>query len=207
MKLMGTGSVTSNQTWPAVRSKTAGNLLTASAETVPTSPLALKYPHEGTRTLRPSTQNRSGLSSAIRTTIATKWFWYSIVSSLCWTAWAFTAKIGSKEIPPATMEFISGFGFLLVCVAVLAAKKITESAGDRAGKSYALVSGVLLALGGICLYGAYRTGYNVSVITAMTSLYPMVTVLAAVRFLREKLNWLQVIGLFFAAVAMLMLSL
>lgn len=104
------------------------------------------------------------------------------------------------------MEFISGFGFVLVCVAVLR-RKVTESASDRAGKSYALISGVLLALGGICLYGAYRAGSNAAVITAVTSLYPMVTVLAAVRFLREKLNWLQVTGLFFAAAAMFMLSL
>jgi uncharacterized membrane protein len=204
---MGTGSVTSNQTWPAIPPRIAGRLLIASAETVSSAPLATEYPRQGTLAFGALGQDRWWLSSAIRKTIATKWFWYSIVSSLCWTSWAFTAKIGSKEIPPASMEFISGFGFMLVCVAVLAAKKVTENVRDRAGKSYALISGVLLALGGICLYGAYRTGYNASVITAVSSLYPMITVLAAVRFLREKLNWLQVTGLFFAAVAMLMLSL
>ena len=68
------------------------------------------------------------------------------------------------------------------------------------------VSGVLLALGGICLYGAYRTGYNASTITAVTSLYPMITVLCATTFLREKLNWMQVVGLFFAAAAIFILS-
>jgi bacterial/archaeal transporter family protein len=136
-----------------------------------------------------------------------KWFWYAIASSLCWTGWAFTARIGSKEITPSTMEFISAFGFVLVCVAVLGRRAGIKSSSSPAGHCYALVSGVLLALGGICLYGSYRTGYSVSVITGITSLYPIVTVLGAVMFLREKLNRLQVTGLFFAAVAMFILSL
>jgi len=74
------------------------------------------------------------------------------------------------------------------------------------GGFYALVSGVLLGLGGIALYGAYRASTNASVVTATTSLYPVVTVLFAVTFLREKLNKLQVLGIFFAAAAILLLS-
>jgi drug/metabolite transporter (DMT)-like permease len=104
------------------------------------------------------------------------------------------------------MEFISAFGFVLISVGALA-RKATKNPEGKVGKLYALISGVLLALGGICFYGAYRTGYNTSMITAVTSLYPMVTVVCAVRFLREKLNWLQVAGLFFAAAAMFILSL
>src|SRR5437773_9049927 len=37
-------------------------------------------------------------------TLKRSWFWYSIAASLCWTAWAFTARLGSEEIPPATMQ-------------------------------------------------------------------------------------------------------
>jgi bacterial/archaeal transporter family protein len=151
-------------------------------------------------------QQFAGLIFAVRHSLKTKWFWYAMASSLCWTGWAFTAKIGSKEIPPATMEFISAFGFGLVSVCVLG--RATPAADrNRAGKTYALISGVLLALGGISLYGAYRTGYNASVITAVTSLYPVVTVLCAVGFLREKLNKMQVVGLLFAVAAMSILSL
>ena len=129
-----------------------------------------------------------------------------MASSLCWTGWAFTAKLGSREIPPATMEFISSFGFVLVSLGVMRRK---PSADDKssAGKFFGLISGVLLALGGISLYGAYRTGYNASMITAVTSLYPVVTVLCAVGFLREKLNKMQVVGLLFAVAAMFILSL
>lgn len=146
------------------------------------------------------------VSSAVKLTLMPKWFWYAMASSLCWTGWAFTAKIGSREIPPTTMEFISSFGFVLVSLGSLR-QKVAKTERSRVGKCYALFSGVLLALGGICLYDLYRTGNNTSVITGITSLYPMVTVLFAVVFLREKLNKVQVVGLFFAAAAMFILSL
>jgi uncharacterized membrane protein len=146
------------------------------------------------------------LVSAVRRSLKTKWFWYAMVSSLCWTGWAFTAKIGSKEIPPATMEFISSFGFVLVSLGVMR-RKSAASDKSSAGKCFALISGVLLALGGISLYGAYRTGYNASMITAVTSLYPVVTVFCAVGFLREKLNRVQVVGLLFTVAAIFILSL
>ena len=143
--------------------------------------------------------------AAASKTLRTAWFWYSIASLLCWTAWAFTAKLGCKEIPPATMQFVSAFGFLLVGILLFIFRNLQLRSSLRGG-FYALVSGVLLGLGGIALYGAYRASTNASIVTATTSLYPVVTVLFAVTFLREKLNKLQVLGIFFAAAAILLLS-
>jgi bacterial/archaeal transporter family protein len=151
-------------------------------------------------------KQHAGLIVAVRQSLKTKWFWCAMASSLCWTGWAFTAKIGSKELPPATMEFISAFGFGLVSVCVMR-RKAAAAEKSQAGKLFAMISGVLLALGGISLYGAYRTGYNASMVTAVTSLYPVVTVLCAVGFLRERLNKMQVVGLLFAVAAMSILSL
>lgn len=138
-------------------------------------------------------------------TLKKSWFWYSIAASLCWTAWAFTARLGSKEIPPTTMQFISAFGFLLVGLVVVAVQRPQLMESLR-GNSYALISGVLLGLGGIALYGAYRAGDNASVVTATTSLYPVATVLLAVTFLGEKLTKLQLLGVCFAMAAILLLA-
>ncbi len=138
-------------------------------------------------------------------TLKKSWFWYSIAASLCWTAWAFTARAGSKELPPATMQFVSAFGFLLVGLVMVAVQRPQLKKSLR-GNSYALISGVLLGLGGIALYGAYRASDNASVVTATTSLYPVATVLLAVAFLREKLNRLQQLGVCFAVAAILLLS-
>jgi bacterial/archaeal transporter family protein len=142
---------------------------------------------------------------AATNTLKKSWFWYSIAASMCWTAWAFTARLGSKEIPPTTMQFVSAFGFLLVGLVMAAVQKPQLKQSLR-GNSYALISGVLLGLGGIALYGAYRVGDNASVVTATTSLYPVATVLLAVTFLREKINRLQLLGVGFAVAAILLLS-
>ncbi len=158
---------------------------------------------DSTTTLFP--QGLSAIVGAASKTLKTSWFWYSIAASLCWTAWAFTARLGSKEIPPATMQFVSAFGFLLVGVVMVAVQRPQLKKSVR-GNSYALISGVLLGLGGIALYGAYRAGENASVVTATTSLYPVATVLLAVTFLREKLNKLQLLGVCFAVAAILLLS-
>jgi bacterial/archaeal transporter family protein len=142
---------------------------------------------------------------AAANTLKRSWFWYSIAASMCWTAWAFTARLGSKEIPPTTMQFVSAFGFLLVSLVMVAVQRPQLKQSLR-GNSYALISGVLLGLGGIALYGAYRAGDNASVVTATTSLYPVATVLLAVTFLREKINRLQLLGVGFAVAAILLLS-
>jgi bacterial/archaeal transporter family protein len=138
-------------------------------------------------------------------TLKRSWFWYSIAASLCWTGWAFTARLGSEEIPPTTMQFVSAFGFLLVGLVMVVVQKPQLKKSLR-GNCYALISGILLGLGGIALYGAYRTGDNASVVTATTSLYPVGTVLLAVTFLQEKINKLQLLGVCFAVVAILLLS-
>ena len=144
---------------------------------------------------------RSAASASIRT----KWFWYSMASCLCWTAWAFTARLASQEIPPATTQFISAFGFLAVVIAV-AGIKHTRVTIEAPGSWYALIGGVLLACGGLALYGAYRTGHDPSVVTATTSLYPVATVVFAVLLLQERPNRFQVLGIVFAVIAIVLLS-
>ena len=157
-------------------------------------------------TTMPVPQGIIAIIGAASNTLKKSWFWYSIAASLCWTAWAFTARLGSKEIPPTTMQFVSAFGFLLVSLVMVAVQRPQLKQSLR-GNSYALISGMLLGLGGIALYGAYRAGDNASVVTATTSLYPVATVLLAVTFLREKINRLQLLGVCFAVAAILLLSL
>ena len=156
-------------------------------------------------TTTPVPQGIITIIRAASNTLKKSWFWYSIAASLCWTAWAFTARLGSKEIPPTTMQFVSAFGFLLVGLVMWAVQRPQLKKNLR-GNSFALISGVLLGLGGIALYGAYRAGDNASVVTATTSLYPVATVLLAVTFLRERLNKLQLLGVCFAVAAILLLT-
>jgi transporter family protein len=74
------------------------------------------------------------------------------------------------------------------------------------GIFYAVLNGVLAGVGGLTLFAAYHTNGNTSLITAASALYPMVTVLLALTILRERLRIIQVVGLGFAAIALVIFS-
>jgi transporter family protein len=104
------------------------------------------------------------------------------------------------------MQFLFTIGSLPVCIALLIARRFKLEKNPR-GIFYAVLNGVLAGVGGLALFAAYHTNGNTSLITAATALYPMVTVLLAVIILRERIRLIQVVGLGFAAVAMVIFSL
>jgi transporter family protein len=142
---------------------------------------------------------------ALRGTLKSRWFWYSILCVLSWGAWALASKLGSREIPPQAMQFLFTLGTLPVAAALLIARRgKLEKSGK--GISYAVLNGVLAGVGGLTLFAAYHTNSNTSVITAATALYPMITVVLAVLILHERLTLVQMLGLVFAALAIVAFS-
>ena len=135
-----------------------------------------------------------------------KWLYYSILCVLFWGGWVLFSKLGSDEIPASAMQFIFAFGFIPVAVLVLILKPVKFEKSVK-GIVYSLGNGVLAGIGGLALFAAYRSGGNTSVITAATALYPLITVVLAILVLRERLTWLQVLGLSFAVVAIIIFSL
>ena len=139
-------------------------------------------------------------------TLKARWFWYSIACVLCWGGWALFSKLGSREIPPNTMQFLFTIGTVPVGLALLLARGCKMERSAR-GTTYALLNGVLAGVGGLTLFAAYHTGSNTALVTVATALYPTITVLLAVAILRERLRLVQVIGLGFAVAAMVIFSL
>ena len=135
-----------------------------------------------------------------------KWLWYSILCVLCWGGWVLASKLGSNQIPASAMQFLFAFGFIPVALLVLLVKPVKFEKSLK-GITYSLGNGVLAGIGGLTLFAAYRSGGNTSVITAATALYPLITVVLAILVLRERLNWLQVVGLGFAVAAIVIFSL
>jgi transporter family protein len=143
---------------------------------------------------------------ALREALKSRWFWYSILCVLCWGAWALLSKLGSREIPPQTMQFLFTVGALPVGIALLMARRF-ELEKSVKGISYAVLNGILAGIGGLTLFAAYHTNGSTSVITAATALYPMITVVLAVLILRERLTTVQILGLAFAGAAFVLFSL
>jgi uncharacterized membrane protein len=139
------------------------------------------------------------------TTFKAKWFWYSMLCVLSWGAWALLSKLGSNEIPADTMQFLFTFGALPVALILLMARRFKLEKSPK-GIFYAVANGVLSGIGGLAFFAAFRSGGNTAVIASATSLYPMITVALAVTILRERLTWVQVVGLGFAAAAIVIFS-
>ncbi len=136
----------------------------------------------------------------------TRWFWFSLICVLCWGGWALLSKLGSREIPPSTMQFLFTLGTVPVGLALLIARRgVLEK--SPLGIAYGLLNGVLSGVGGLALFAAYHSNDNTTLITAATALYPMVTVILAITILRERFHPLQALGLVFAAIAIVIFSL
>jgi len=138
-------------------------------------------------------------------TLKARWFWYSMACVLCWGGWAMLSKLGSREIPPETMQFLFTVGTIPVCVVLLVARRFRMERSPK-GISYGVLNGILSGVGGLALFAAYHTNSNTSLVTSATALYPMVTVALAVLILRERLRPVQAVGLVFAALAIVIFS-
>ncbi len=135
-----------------------------------------------------------------------KWFWCSILAVLCWGAWAILSKLGSRDLSASAMQFYYAWGAVPVALALLIGRGFKLEKDGR-GIFYGVSNGLLSSLGNVALLAAYRSGGNTAVITTATALYPMITVALAIVVLRERLTGAQILGLGFAAAAMVIFSL
>ncbi len=143
---------------------------------------------------------------ALRETLRAKWFWYSAFCVLVWGPYNIVSKLGSREIPAPAMQYLFTGGALPVMLGLLVGRRFRLEKSWK-GISYGAITGVLSGIGGLGLFAAFGSGGNTTVVTTTTSLYPMVTVILAVIFLRERLTWVQVLGLVFATAALILFSL
>lgn len=132
------------------------------------------------------------------------WIIYSILAALFWGVWGVVAKFISADISPYTNHFLFTVGMLLTLPFVLA--KVRDTKPDRKGIIWGLVAGVLAVTGNIAVYKAFVEGGLAAIVIPVTNLYPLVTIIIAILVFKEKLNWVNAIGILFAIPAVVMLS-
>ncbi len=142
---------------------------------------------------------------AIPQAFKARWFWCCVFCVACWVPWAFVSRLGSEQIPARTMQYLFTWGGVPVGFIFLAMRRFRLEKSGK-GIAFGLTVGILSAIGQLGLFAAYRYGSNASVVTVVTSLYPLVTVLLAVIFLRERLTKAQLVGVGFAAAAFVIFS-
>ncbi len=138
------------------------------------------------------------------------WLLWSILTIVLWGAWGFVSKVASNGVDVYVNQLLYTVGLipLMVFVAWTVRKHSPreDAATRRKGIFWAFLTGILGGLGNLAFFQALVKGGEASIVAPVTALFPMVTVLLAVLFLKERLGRTQWIGLALAFVAIYLLS-
>jgi transporter family protein len=132
------------------------------------------------------------------------WFWYALIGVFLWGFWGFLSKIGADTANPLQMQILFTLGMLPVAAAMLLHSR-TKLDRDLGGITYGLLCGVATGAGTLGYYAALRH-QSASVVTPVTGLFPVLTVILAFVLLRERLNKVQMAGMFLALASVVILS-
>lgn len=132
------------------------------------------------------------------------WILYSVAAAFFWGTWGVVAKLISDQVSPFTNHLLFSAGMLLTIPLVI--KKVKTTMPNRKGILWGLVAGVLAVVGNVAVYQAFTSGGLAAIVIPVTNLYPLVTIGIALLVFREKLNWVNGIGILLAIPAVVMLS-
>lgn len=138
------------------------------------------------------------------------WLSWSLATIALWGMWGLVSKIASTGIDVYVNQLLYTVGLvpLMVFVAWTVSKRSQgdKRDGRRKGVFWAFLTGILGGLGNLAFFQALVKGGNASVVAPVTALFPMVTVLLALIFLKERLGRVQWAGLALAFIAIYLLS-
>jgi drug/metabolite transporter (DMT)-like permease len=125
---------------------------------------------------------------------------FAVAALFLWGTSAVVAKGAIREMGDA--NFIGVFA--VICPAIWTVYWLASTKGrfevPRVGRNMLLLSTTFLAAGGVTLYLAYANG-NLSIVSPITNLYPVLTIAVAKVRLKERLTAKQ-----YAALAMLLVA-
>ncbi len=130
-----------------------------------------------------------------------RWFLLTVVAVLCWGVWAVLSKLIGDSVTAAQSQALSTVGLLPVMLALGRSKKLTAAGNRRRGAINSFLAGALTCAGNVAYYHALNLGGKAATVVPLTALYPLVTIVLAVAFLRERLNPIQLAGIALSLVA------
>lgn len=133
-----------------------------------------------------------------------RWFAYSILSLCWWGVFGFLSKIGSTRVLPEQMLVLFTLGMFPPVLAAYFYSGVRIET-DRLGVICGVLIGLLGGLGELAYFEALRVG-KASVVGPLTSLFPLLTVLLALLFLKERISAVQTVGVLLALVSIFVLS-
>jgi transporter family protein len=132
------------------------------------------------------------------------WFWFVVVTLLCFGVVGLLQKLATNYISAESSLIWLVVGFLLL-EPILYPGKVLFSY-SRWNLMWALLSGVLNALGALALFAALKSGGKASIVAPLTALYPLVVIVLVPFVLHESITRLQMGGIVCTLIAVACLS-
>jgi uncharacterized membrane protein len=134
---------------------------------------------------------------------ARRWLVYCFVALLMWGVWGLVSKAATKVASDATILVLSTLGVLPAGLVMLLWPEVQQSwkrgQADRRGRLlgcvYAFATGICGSAGNLMMLQSLAGGGDASVVLPVTGMFPLATVILAVLFLKERLNFVQGLGI------------
>jgi bacterial/archaeal transporter family protein len=135
---------------------------------------------------------------------APPWLWYAAVTLIAWGIVGLLQKLSTNYISAESSLIWLVVGFLLLEPLFYPGAGVFHYSAWNL--TWALLSGILNALGAWALFAAMKSGGKASIVAPLTALYPLVVIILVPIVLHESITGLQIAGLACALIAVVLLS-
>ena len=132
------------------------------------------------------------------------WFLFTMAAIALWGLYGVAFKKAADGIPPLAGQVISSVGLLIPALFLITA--VWRERARRAGLWIGFGSGLFGAAGNLALFASLNEGGKAAIVFPLTALYPLITVVIAIIFMRETARLVQGLGIALAIVAVVLLS-
>lgn len=135
-----------------------------------------------------------------------KWITYSLLSLAFYGVWGVLSDHASNKIGPLAVQVLSAVGLTPVALLLFLSKGWNSGSNKLRGSVYAFATGLLGAGGTWTMFEAFSRGGEASTVIPLICTYPILTVILARIFLKEKPNAIQMGGIVLALAAIYLLA-
>jgi uncharacterized membrane protein len=135
-----------------------------------------------------------------------KWITYSLFSLALYGVWAIVSDHASNRIGPMHVQVLSTVGLVPVALVLFFSKDWKAGKNRWRGCIHAFATGLLAVGGTWTMFEAFSRGGEAATVLPLICTYPLLTVVLARIFLKEKPNRVQLVGIVLALVAIYLLS-
>ena len=126
------------------------------------------------------------------------WVLWAFLSLITYAFWGVFNGLASRHLDANSVLFCSAIGYLVVgvlAIGLLGFKPMTHlDTLMHRGAGYGFLVGLATGLGGLFLLISLHKGGNPSIVIALTSIYPLATIIFNVLFLHDSVSIRQMIG-------------